>query len=50
VDYGFHFQNIAHIETRRGKLGAVENTGWEGWGEVCFHVRRSEVVAHACVG
>jgi hypothetical protein len=49
VDYSFHFQNMAHIETRRGKLGAVENTRWEGQGEVCFHVRSSKVVAPACV-
>jgi hypothetical protein len=49
VDYGFHFQNMAQFETRRDKLGDVENTGWEGQGEVCFHVWSSKVVAPACV-
>jgi hypothetical protein len=37
VDYGFCFQNMAQSETRRGKLGDVENTRWEGRGELYFH-------------
>jgi hypothetical protein len=49
VDYGFRFWNMAQIETRQGKQGDVENAGWEGRGEVCFHVRSSEVVAPAYV-
>jgi hypothetical protein len=27
----------------------VENTIWQGRGEVCFHVQSSEVIAPACV-
>jgi hypothetical protein len=50
VDYNFHFQNMVRIETRQDKLGAVKNTGWEGQGEVYFHVQSSEVVAPAYVG
>jgi hypothetical protein len=38
VDYGFHFQNMAQIETKWAKLGDVESIGWEGRGGVCFHV------------
>jgi hypothetical protein len=49
VDYSFCFQNMEQIETRRGKLGDVENIGWEGQREVYFHVQRSEVVALVCV-
>jgi hypothetical protein len=49
VDYDFHFWNMAQIETRRGKLGDVENTGWDGRGEVYFHVWSSKVVALTCV-
>jgi hypothetical protein len=49
VDYIFCFQNMAQIETRRGKLGGVENIGWEGQREVYFQVRSSEVVAPASV-
>jgi hypothetical protein len=50
VDYDFRFWNVAQFETRRGKLGVVENTGWEGRGDVCCHVRSYVVVASACVG
>jgi hypothetical protein len=41
VDYGFHFRNVAQIETRQCKVGDVENTKWEGRGDVYFHVRSS---------
>jgi hypothetical protein len=41
---------MAQIEIMRGKLGDVENTGWEGQGDVCFYVRSSDVVASVCVG
>jgi hypothetical protein len=32
-----------------GKLGDVENTRWEGRGEIYFPVQSSEVVAPTCV-
>jgi hypothetical protein len=41
---------MAQSETRWGKIGDVENTRWEGQGEVHFHVQSSEVVAPTCVG
>jgi hypothetical protein len=44
VDYGFHFRNVVQSETRRGKLRDVENTGWEGRGEVCFYVQSFEEI------
>jgi hypothetical protein len=36
MDYGFCVRNVAQFETRRGKYGVVENTGWEGRGEIHF--------------
>jgi hypothetical protein len=50
VNYAFRFQNMAQIETRRCKLGDMENIRWEGRGEVYFHIQSSEVVAPVCVG
>jgi hypothetical protein len=47
--YDFCFWNVTQIETRRGKLGDVENIRREGRGEVYFHVQSSEMLAPVCV-
>jgi hypothetical protein len=42
-------RNLHETEIGWGNKGKVENTGWEGWRVVCFHVQSSEASSpHPC--